>query len=213
MKRTATVSFVLVCLAALLLPVAAEARKPLKLDWRSLDRRFPSGWCPLVFPANLPEFKAEGSSATLRFVVDGRPGQRIDDVYVVEKSVYQANLVNDDNCGNGLVFNPGSGAPVAFFETFGSEANGWRPYLVSWGKGTDDGNGALFFQPTGLVAIVVSGLKKGTTYVVGASWYTDFENTEGAVLNIRVDPRGQLGCGTDSLVVQGAQSGLLTPDE
>lgn len=210
MKRTATVPFVLVCLAALLLPVAAEARKPLKLDWRSRDRQTPTGWCPLVFTSSLPEFKAEGSSATIRFVVDRRPGQRIDDVYVVEKSVYQANLVNDDLCDNGLVFDPRRGAPVAFFEPFDSEANGWRPYQAAWGRGEDDGNGALFFGPTGLVAIVVSGLQKGTTYVVGGSWYTDPDNTVGAVLNIRVDPKGQLGCGPESIVFQGD---LLSADE
>jgi hypothetical protein len=212
MKKTVTAAFVLACITALLLPGAAEARKPLKLDWRSRDRQVPSGWCPLVFSSDLPEFKADGSSATIRFVVDRRPGQRIDDVYVVEKSVYLSNLEEDDLCDNGLFFDPES-ARVAFLETFDSEANGWRPYLASWDEDEDD-NGALFFEPTGLVAVVVSGLRKGTTYVVGGSWYTDPDNTQGAVLNIRVDPRGQLGCGPDSVIAQGAQGDrLLFPDE
>lgn len=205
MKNKVITAIVLACLTALLLPDWAEAaRKPPKTDWRSPQRQFPSEWCPLVFTAPLPEFKAEGTSATVRFVVDGRPGQRIDDVYVVEKSVYQTHLTDDEECQNGKVFDPSS-APVAFLETFDSEANGWRPYQASWSREAD-GNGALFFNPNGLVAIVVSGLQKGTTYVVGGSWYTDPDHTLGAVLNIRVDPSGQLGCGSD-------KAGELLPDE
>lgn len=203
-----TAAIVYACLGALLLTAGAEAaRKPPKLDWQSRDRQVPSGWCPLVFGSGpLPEFKADGTSATIRFVVDKNPGQRIDDVYIVEKSVYQSHLVSDDDCNNGLFFDPFR-APVAFLETFDFEANGWRPFRAGWDE--EDGNGALFFEEDGLVAIVASGLRKGTTYVVGATWYTDADHTRGAVLNIRVDPSGQLGCGPD----KAGDFDLLFPDE
>jgi len=212
MKKQVILPLLLACIAALFVTAVAEAkpRKPPKLDWRSRDRPFPFGWCPLTFtPSNLPEFTAQGASATLRFVVDRRPGQRIDNVYVAEKSVFLENLATDTICDNGLTFDPFN-APVVFLETFDSEANGWRPYLTSWNK-DDQGNGALAFEPTGLVAIVISGLKKGKTYVVGAEWYTDVDNTEGAILNIKVDPSGQLGCGPDKASVGAGE--LFSVDE
>jgi len=193
--KSKNAAIVCVCLGALLLATGAEAaRKPPKLDWRSRDRQVPSGWCPLVFTGPLPEFTADGTSATVRFEVDGRSGQRLDEVYIVEKSVYQSNLVFDSECGNGFFFDPFR-VRVTFLETFDSEANGWRPFRTRWDE--DNGNGALFFDTNGLVAVVASGLKKGTTYVVGAQWYTDPDHTQGAVLNIRVDPSGQLGCGPE----------------
>jgi hypothetical protein len=189
----------LACLVALLVPERADADKVTR---KTRDRKFPSGWCPLVSEDVMAfTFKATGSSATIRFVADNRPGQRIDDIYVVERSVFQANPVTDADCENGSTFDPLSGEAL-FVETFDSEANGWKLNGSAWGPGSapTSAGGALLLNPNGLGGVIVSGLKKGRTYVVGGWWYTEDENTEGAVLTLKVDTKGQLGCGPDGAV-------------
>ena len=202
MKRTAAF-LLLSCLTALLLPEPAAADK---ITRKTRLRAFPTGWCPLT-PADVLEFKATGSSATVRLVADRQPGQRLNDIYVVEKSFFQQNLVNDETCDDagpdwGSFFNPlVTGA--LFLETFDGDANGWKLTKSSW----DPGTGTLALQPNGLGGIIVSGLQKGRTYVVGARWWTE---DEGAVLTLKVDTKGTLGCGPEGLV---AGDLLLEEDE
>ena len=202
---------ILLCLAVLL-PELADADK---LVHKSRERKYPFGWCPLVSEdVLLFQFKATSSSATIRLVADKRPGQRIDNIYVVEKSVFEENLVNDDTCDNGSTFDPLSGNAL-FVETFDSEANGWKLNGSSWALGSApeaENSGALHLNPNGLGGVIVAGLKKGLTYVVGGWWYTDIDNTEGAILTLKVDTKGQLGCGSDKSVA-GASNVLAWEDE
>lgn len=203
MRRTAAFLF-LSCMFALLLPELAAADK---IARKSHERRFPSGWCPL--PAeDVLEFKATGSSATIRFVADPKHEQAIDNIYVVEKALFQQSLINDDTCDDagdwGPFFNPLI-TRGGFLETFNADANGWKLNKSSWREDT----GALYLQTNGLGGVIVSGLKKGRTYVVGASWFTDDQNTEGAVLTLKVDTKGQLGCGPEGL----AAGDLLLPED
>src|SRR5215210_3877659 len=114
----------LACLAVLL-PELANADKLVR---KSRDRKIPDGWCPLVSEDVLIfQFKATSSSATIRLAADNRPGQRIDNIYVVEKSVFEENLVDDDECNGGKTFDPLNGNAAVFVETFDSEAN--APHL------------------------------------------------------------------------------------
>lgn len=189
----------LACVAALV----AETADADKLVRKSRERRIPDGWCPLVAEDVLIfQFKATGSSATLRLVADNRPGQRIDNVYVVEKRVFEENLVDDDECNRGKTFDPLSGNAV-FVETFDSEANGWKLNGSSWQPGSspqgDQAGGALYLDANGLGGVIVPGLKKGRTYVVGGWWYME-ANPQGSVLTLKVDTRGQLGCGPEKAV-------------
>ena len=201
MRRT-TALLLLSCLIALALPESAAADK---IARKTRARNFPTGWCPLT-PADVLEFKATSSAATIRFVADKQPGQRIDNLYVVEKSLFQQSLVNDETCDDngpdwGLFFNP-LVTPGVFLETFATDANGWKLNKSSW----DPGTGSLVLQPGGLGGVLVSGLKKGRTYVVGGWWSTE---DEGAVLTLKVDTKGQLGCGPDAAVA----GDLLTEEE
>lgn len=198
--KTKAVVVALFCLAALLPEIASAD----KLVRKTGDRKTPSGWCPLVAEdVLLFQFKATSSSATIRLVADNRPGQRIDNVYVVEQSVFEQNLVNDDFCGNGSTFDPSNGNAL-FLETFDSEANGWKMNGSIWAPGsapsTNGSVGALHLNPNGLGGVIVAGLKKGRSYVVGGWWYTDPANTEGAILTLKVDTKGTLGCGPEKSV-------------
>lgn len=192
MRRTAAL-LLLSFLITLALPESAAADK---IARKTRERRFPTGFCPLT-AEDVLEFKATGSSATVRFVADRQPGQRIDNLYVVEKSFFEQNLVNDETCDDngpdwGPFFNP-LVTRGGFLETFDTDANGWKLNKSSW----DQGTGSLALQPDGLGGVIVSGLQKGRRYIVGGWWSTE---DEGAVLTLKVDTKGQLGCGRESLV-------------
>ena len=200
----------LVCVVALL----AETANADKLVRKTRDRTIPDGWCPLVAEdVLLFQFKATGNSATIRLVADNRPGQRIDNIYVVEKSVFEQNPVDDDECNGGKTFDPFSGKAV-FVETFDSEANGWKLNGSSWQSGSspegDEDGGALYLDANGLGGVIVPGLKKGHTYVVGGWWYME-ANPQGSVLTLKVDTKGQLGCGPEKSVT--GDLDLFAPDE
>lgn len=205
MRRTAPF-LLLSCLIALALPQTAAADK---ITRKTRLRQFPTGLCPLS-AADVLEFKATGSSATVRFVADRQPGQRIDNIYVVEKTFFQQSLVNDETCDDagpdwGPFFNP-LVTREGFLETFDTDANGWKLNKSSW----DEGTGSLALQPDGLGGVIVSGLRKGRTYVVGGSWSTE---DAGAVLTLKVDTKGTLGCGPEGLTAGDLLQLLLGEEE
>jgi hypothetical protein len=199
-------SCILACAAVLLFPDRSEAGK---FSRRTRDRALPNAqWCPLAADEVL-EFKADSSSAKIQFVATEREGQRVDNVFVVEKSVYQSRLIEDEDCNREsdprFVFDPLDGAPLLFLERFDADANGWKLNLASWQPdvGENDTGALQLDESGGGGAIVVSGLQKGRTYVVGSWWYT--ESGE-ASFTIYVDTPGRIGCGGSGL--QAAADGL-----
>jgi len=168
----------LVCLTlTLTLTNTAEARL---LRRRSLDRAIPSGTCPLgSFLGGDLRFTADGPSATLKFAASGDPLQQIDDVFVVDEALY--TVTPEGSCNGFDPFDVTSGTAV-FLERFDSEANGWSL------AGARLVGGSLAVDPGGSASITVSGLQPGRTYVVGASWFTDPDESNN-LITLSVDTR------------------------
>lgn len=190
MKRLAAICCSLVCLALLAIP-SAEAKT---LQKRSLDRQGPPDWCPLgnmKTTADVFRFRADGSTATVTFVVNNLPNQAIDNVVVVEES--EAHFKSDVKCPADFV-DLSSGFPV-FVDRFDSDANGWTlagarfdPTSSDSDHGGSDHGGSLAFDPGGSASITFGGLQKGRTYVVSSSWSIQ-ETADNNFVTLTVDTR------------------------
>lgn len=181
---------------ATLLPEPADADK---LRWRSRVRNFPVDWCLIEGDeANWRVFRTDTGVARITFTADQVPDQRIDNIYVVEKAVYDSllNLAEFANveCTETPVydFNATAG-DEAFLATFDDGADGWELYGASWAPGSAPRNpfgspdavgGSIRLDPGSTASVLVTGLQAGVDYVVGGWWSTQLE---GQQLTVDVD--------------------------
>ncbi|MFL6290971.1 MAG: hypothetical protein ACJ759_08770, partial [Thermoanaerobaculia bacterium] len=127
------------CIIAFVIALLPEPANADKLRWPSRVRDIPNdpdAWCLIEGEQRLV-FQAEDSSARITITADDVPDQRIDNIYVVKRSIYESFRVDpgDTNvqCFDTRVYDfnaPGSNE--AFLATFGSNANGWELYGASW---------------------------------------------------------------------------------
>src|SRR5262245_34836438 len=127
--------------AAMFLAMAALPRPALSQTYtKHVDRRYPAFWCP-IDPALTLTFTAARSDAILTFATNNYTdgtwnGQSIDNIAVVEQSVFQANQFPTPGFGD-CYFPPGTsntpgydfraaGTPEVFLDLLDTNAAGWN---------------------------------------------------------------------------------------
>lgn len=173
-----------------LLPDPAGADK---LRWRSRVRNFPNNWC-LIEGEDRLVFQAQSGAARITFTADQVPDQKIDNIYVVERVVYEGSLYPPEfanvQCFDTPVYDFNDlGTDEAFLATFDHGADGWELYGSSWDAESAPRNplpfgdpnavgGSIRLDPGSSASVLITGLQPGVEYVVGGWWYTQLEGQQ-----------------------------------
>lgn len=172
--------FLLAVVACVILGAANDAFAQTQQLNKTLERKFPEGFCPI--DSNfLGSFVTDTGIIQLTFVTRAdfgteTFGQRLDDVSIIEAAEFAANSVEDDNCyfdgppyiavyTKPLVVGP----KIPFYEPFDPLAS-----ECAWDE-TDGATilgGEILFTGTGAVStsVIISGLTPGTPYVLYGNW-------------------------------------------
>lgn len=207
LSRRAGAWMTVAVLAAVLVPAAVSAQQLQK----TVERRFPTEWCPLDTPF-MGTFQSNTGIIRLTFTTtNGNDNgffsffeQKLDDVMIVQSSEFSAHSAPHSFCYLDNIVpvyngNTGQGAPVVpLYDSFtpsGSEC----PWDVSNGASINTTDGWLEMGTSGLgeasvsTSVVVSGLTPGVDYVIHGNWFaTSFLDDPGCVpgsvcLEVRVD--------------------------
>ncbi|MFL6198588.1 MAG: hypothetical protein ACJ76J_05405 [Thermoanaerobaculia bacterium] len=190
------------CIIAFVIALLPEPANADKLRWRSRVRDFPSNWCLIEGEQRLV-FQAEDSSARITITADDVPDQRIDNIYVVKRSIYESFLVDpfleetNVQCSETKVYNfNASGSNEAFLATFDSNANDWELNGASWNPESaprspigepDNVGGSIRLDPGNSASVLISGLQPGVEYVVGGWWFTQLEGQQ-LTIDVETEP-------------------------
>jgi hypothetical protein len=184
--RPKLLSRLILIVAACALPsaVASDALAQTQQLNKTLERKFPEGYCPLP-----TEFMGTFISATgiIRLTFSTENGydegldfhfyqQQLDNIVVLEASVFEANKVEHPNCFfdgsiNGLSPSVNGSTPgVVFFDTFNPNTS-----PCAWdetdGATIDAGEGKMLLGTIGLGAVPVStSLTPNVPYVIAGDW-------------------------------------------